>query len=63
MSGVRTFVVLLDEGLSSSAAACCGLAEEGEVGISRELRRKMVFRRTDIAGSEMQKKRRMFIVN
>jgi len=37
---------------SSSAACCCGMVEEEEeVGISRELRRKMVFRRTEIAGS------------
>ena len=45
MSGVRTFVAA-DEG-----SAACGLVEEA-VGISRELRRKMVFRRTEIAGSE-----------
>ena len=51
VSGVRTFVV--DEGrlLSSVATSCCGLVEE-EVGMSRELRRKMVFRRTEIAGSK-----------
>ena len=50
MSGVRTFVVV-DEGGSSSSAACCGLVAE-ELGTRRELRRKMVFRRTEIAGSE-----------
>ena len=50
VSGVITFVV--DEGgLLSSVATCCGLVEE-EVGMSRELRRKMVFRRTEIAGSK-----------
>lgn len=52
MSGVMTFVVVDDdddEELSSAAACCCcGLVE---VGMSRELRRKMVFRRTEIAGS------------
>ena len=50
MSGVRTFVVVVDEE-GSLSAACCGLVEE-EVGVSRELRRKIVFRRTEIAGSE-----------
>ena len=53
MSGVMTFVVVDDdddEGLSSAAAGCCGGLVE-EVGMSRELRRKMVFRRTEIAGS------------
>ena len=50
VSGVITFVV--DEGgLLFSVTTCCGLVEE-EVGISRELRRKMVFRRTEIAGSK-----------
>ena len=43
MSDVRTFV---DEGSDA-----WDLVEE-EVGISRELRRKIVFRRTEIAGSE-----------
>jgi len=61
VSGVRTFVVVLldEEGPSSSSAAacCCGLAEEGVVGISRELRRKMVFLRTEIAGSDWKKKK------
>jgi hypothetical protein len=48
---VRTSVVDEEEG--SSAAACGGLVdEEEEVGVSKELRRKMVFRRTEIAGSE-----------
>lgn len=51
VSGVITFVV--DEGglLSLVATCCCGLVGE-EVGMSRELRREMVFRRTEIAGSE-----------
>ena len=53
MSGVRTFVVDDDEG-SSTSDACCGMVDEEEVGISRELRRKMVFRRTEIAGSEKE---------
>ena len=57
MSGVRTFVVFVvddEEGSStlSPSAACCGLVEEEEEGIRRELSRKMVFRRTEIAGSE-----------
>ena len=51
MSGVRTFVVDEEEGLLSSLAACCCRLVE-EVGISSELRRKIVFRRTEIAGSE-----------
>ena len=51
MSGVRTFVVDEEEGLLSSLVACCCRLVE-EVGISRELRRKIVFRRTEIAGSE-----------
>jgi hypothetical protein len=50
VSGVRTFVVDDEEGSSSAA---CGFVEDDEVvGISRELRRKMVFRRTEIAGSD-----------
>ena len=50
VSGVRTFVVDEEGLLSSLTACCCRLVEE--VGISSELRRNIVFRRTEIAGSE-----------
>jgi hypothetical protein len=43
-----------EEGSLSPSAACCGLVEEDDVGVSSELRRKIVFRRTEIAGSEKE---------